>query len=131
MTFPVPTATVPMTCNYFDAAVVCDDRTLGPFTINDALGQKVTEIGYACTTAHKTGAYAADPYDEFGLHLLDGPGNMVANHCASTATLTVFQGYGSMFTSFNSATAGYWNSGVHSYWHPTGTANQPGALFIR
>ncbi len=125
------TATVPMTCNYFDAAVVCDDRTLGPFTIFDAAGNKVTEAGYACTTAHKTGAYTADQFDEFGLHLLDGPGNYATYHCATTATPTGFQGYGRMFTSFNSSTAGYWNSGVHSYWHPAGTVNQPGALFIR
>ncbi len=125
------TAALPMTCNYFDASVVCDDQTLGPFTIWAADGSKVTENGHACTTAHKAAPYTADQFDEFGLHLLDGPGNLAAYHCAGTATASGFQAIGRMFTSFNSSTAGYWNSGIHSYWHPTGQHNQPGALFVR
>ena len=124
-------ATLPKTCNYFDAAVVCDDKTLGPFSITDAAGTVVTADGYACTTAHKTGTYTADQFDEFGLHLLDGPGNMPAYHCGGSATPTGFQGYGRMFTSFNSSTANFWNTGVHSYWHPAGSLNQAGALFVR
>ncbi|MBU1242041.1 hypothetical protein KJ612_02455 [Myxococcota bacterium] len=124
-------ATLPMTCNYFDATVMCDDRTYGPFTIFDAQGQKVTEDGYACTTSHKAAPYTADTYDEFGLHLLDGPGSHVTYHCATTATPTGHEGYGRMFTSFNASNGNFWNAGVHSYWHPTGVLDQPGALFIR
>ncbi len=125
------TAPLPKTCNFFDPTVVCDDRSFGPFVITDAAGAVVTVNGHACTTAHKASPYLSDPFDEFGLHLLDGPGNLAAYHCAGTATPTGFQGYGRMFTTFNSSASGYWNSGVHSYWHPTGQHNQAGAIFVR
>ncbi|MBN2499055.1 MAG: hypothetical protein JXR96_30980 [Deltaproteobacteria bacterium] len=124
------TASMPQGCNYFDPSGWCSE-TGSAFNIYDSAGHVLTPNGTACTTAHRRDPYAGDPFDEFGLHLLDGGDNEAGRHCYSTASQLGFQDLGRIFTSFESSDGSYWNAGVHSHWNESGAFNQPGALLIR
>jgi len=124
------TASLPGDCNYFDPGTWCIENTHGPFTVTDSHSVVVTNDGYACTTAHQQGNFGDDPYDEFGLHIIDGLDSSDSYNCCATEAGTGFQGWGRTFTTFESGDGNYWQ-GVTSYWDPNGDFHQPGALFIR
>ncbi|MBN2493611.1 MAG: hypothetical protein JXR96_03380 [Deltaproteobacteria bacterium] len=125
------TASLPMGCNYFDPSDWCPENAYGPFEVLDSSGSVLTANGYACTTAHGQGAFAGDPYDEFGLHLLDGPDDSDPYHCDQTASGLGHEDMGRIFTSFESSSGDYWDTGIHSHWNDAGLPDQPGALLVR
>jgi len=117
--------TLPATCNFFDPGTTCAENTYTGLTITGSDGSVLTTQGQACTTA------PGDAYNEFGLHLLDGTESTGA-HCNTTSTATGHQGLGRLYTTFNSSIeTGFWTTGVHSHWNPTGNVNVPGYLMMR
>ncbi|MBN2499054.1 MAG: hypothetical protein JXR96_30975, partial [Deltaproteobacteria bacterium] len=125
------TAVIPMTCNYFEPTDWCLENTFGPFNVEDSSGAVLTTNGYACTTAHRQGAFFMDPYDEFGLHLLDGLDTNTGYNCHQTASQIGFQNLGRIFTTFEGSGGTYWDTGILSHWSESGELFQPGALLIR
>ena len=69
---PHNVAALPAGCNFFDGATTCLEDNYGPFEVYLSDGTLLTSTGYACTTAHGEAPFDTDPYDEFGLHLIDG-----------------------------------------------------------
>jgi streptogramin lyase len=124
------TATLPAGCNYFDGSTWCRENTYGPFSVYRSDGSILTPNAYACTTAHNQAEFGGDPFNEFGLHLLDGTENQ-GLHCHATASPLGHQDIGRIFTTFEMSTGGYWDEGVHSHWNDAGAFNVPGALMIR
>jgi hypothetical protein len=124
------TATLPESCNYFDGDTWCRENTYGPFRIYRSDGSLLTPNGYACTTAHNQAEFGGDPFNEFGLHLLDGIESS-GLHCHMTPSALGHQDIGRIFTTFEMSTGGYWDEGVHSHWNDAGAFNVPGALMIR
>ncbi len=125
------TATLPGGCNYFDASTWCPESTYGPFEVYTSDGALLTGLAYACTSAAGRAPFSADPFTEFGLHLLDGPDTSAEYHCFSTDSTLGLQSIGRLFTTFESASGSYWDVGVHSHFDKGGSYNSPGALFIR
>jgi Fibrinogen beta and gamma chains, C-terminal globular domain len=127
------TATLPGGCNYFAGDSWCVEDSYGPFNVYTSDGTIITANGYACTTAHGNPPFAGDPYNGFGLHIIDGYDNKFYGnyHCCTTDSLEGSQNMGRLFTSFNSSDGTFWDSGVISYWDNAGALYQPGALFIR
>ncbi|MBN2497591.1 MAG: hypothetical protein JXR96_23560 [Deltaproteobacteria bacterium] len=123
--------TLPAGCNFFDGASWCIENTYGPFTLFRSDGSDLTTNAYACTTAHGQSGFSGDPYNEFGLHLLDGLDNAADYHCHATASTLGHQNDGRLFTTFENSAGSYWQNAVHSHFNETGVHNQPGALFIR
>ncbi|MBN2724424.1 MAG: hypothetical protein JXR95_10170 [Deltaproteobacteria bacterium] len=124
------TGVLPTDCNYFDHNSLCMENTYGPFTVYNSDGSVFTEDAYACTTAANITPFEADPYNEFGLHIIDGQ-DTKTNHCNSGTATTGHQGYGRLFTTFEGNNSPFWYYGVHSHWNSSGVYNQNGAIFIR
>ena len=124
-------AVLPAGCNFFDGSTWCQEDTHGPFPVYRSDDSLLTSDAYACTTANRQGGFDADPYDEFGLHLLDGPDIGPTLHCHMTASSLGFQDIGRIFTTFEDSGGGFWFAGVHSHWNENGDFDVPGALFIR
>jgi hypothetical protein len=124
-------AHLPGGCNPFDSTTVCQENTWGPFPLFAADGTRLSDNGYACTTAHGQPPFEQDPYDEFGLQLLDGLDGAEELHCNQGSSSLGHQGLGRVFVTLESSSGSGWDHGVHSHWALTGDYNQPGALLIR
>ena len=126
------TVVLPPDCNFFDGAASCSENTYGPLAVYGSNGSLLTDSAYACTTAHAGDGFEDDPYDEFGLHLLDGLDNMGSRHCYRGSTNLGHQGFGRIFATLESSTQSiFWKAGVHSHWDNSGQSNSPGAILIR
>jgi hypothetical protein len=124
-------AALPEGCNFFDGSQTCAENTFGPFHVYGSSGDFVTNQGYACTTAHAGSPFEDDPFDEFGLHLMDGGDDSDDAHCYLGVAGTGHQGLGRIFSSFQTSGGDYWNKGVHSHWNVDGALDQNGALLVR
>src|SRR6185503_15361126 len=125
------TVTLPATCNFFDGTTYCQESVYQAGALKSSSGTTLTLNTYACTTAANTSPFGADPFNEFGLHLLDGIDTSAPYHCYQSASVLGFQDQGRLFTSFNDSGGGYWTSGVHSYWSESGSLDQVGMLFMK
>ncbi len=125
------TATLPAGCNFFDGGTYCEENVYGPFSVLRSDGSELTADAYACTTAHHQGAWVGDPYDEFGLNLIDGLDTWDAYNCFASDSSLGFQDVGRIFSSFQATDGSFWNAGVHSHWSESGQHDVPGALLIR
>ena len=122
------TTELPPECNFFDGDTICGHNTYTGLTILHSDGSTLTEDGQACTTGQ--GLIAGDPYDEFGLHLLDGV-SREDFHCAHTESTLGHHGIGRLYTTFNSSNGAHWNLGVHNFWDSSSAPHQPGVLMLR
>lgn len=120
------TTTLPDTCNFFDPTTFCAENTYTGLTILRSDGTTLTTQGQACTTA------PGNPWDEFGLQLLDGLDTREDGHCHAGSTTLGHQELGRIYTTFNSSTTtDTWTHGVHSHWNDDGMFNSPGYLMLR
>ncbi len=124
-------ASIPASCNPFDGATICAENSNGPFSVIASDGATLTQNAYACTTAHGADPFAADPYNEFGLHLLDGFDSSNDYHCHQGSSAIGHQGMGRIFVTMEGQANSAWAEGVHSHWNASGQYNQPGALLLR
>ena len=128
------TGQLPEGCNFFDGSTICDQNVYTGITIHRSNGEVLTDNAQACTTA---AGWATDPFDEFGLHLIDGTSAVIQYHCHQSADSTLgIQNIGRIFTSFEASNGGFWNSGIHSHWGEGNIGDQdhynlPGLLMIR
>jgi hypothetical protein len=128
-------AQLPQGCNYFDGAGTCGENG-ELFTVFDSNGVPVTTEAQACTTAHRMLGFESDPFDEFGLTLLDGDDDAEDRHCFEGSSQVGFEDAGNLYvTRYGSPgsaeAAGNWSRGVISHWNDGGTIDQPGFIMIR
>lgn len=123
------TGQLPADCNFFAGDEICLHNTYTSLTILNSDGTVLTDQAQACTTG--AGLIATDPFDEFGLHLIEGV-SQSNYHCAWSEDSTMgHEGYGRLYSTFDSSNGAYWPNGVHSHWNEGGTLGQAGFLLLR
>ncbi len=125
------TGQLPEGCNFFDGEGICPHDTFTGITVYHSDGSILTEDAQACTTG--AGQIEGDIYNEFGLHLIEGPATSTElYHCANGSTnIGNSDNIGRLYTTFESSGGAYWDQGVLHYWNPEGALRQPGFLLIR
>jgi hypothetical protein len=130
------TATLPSSCNFFDGSTWCEEDTTGYFSVYHSNGNVLSSNAQACTTAHQNGSYSSDEYNEFGLHLLNGPENAPAHHCNTSSGHAVQNQIGRIYATLESdGTNNHWSDAALNHWNtPDATATRvptPAFLLLR
>ena len=104
----------------------------GRISVYFSNGDALSNNAQACTTAHNAGAYANDEYNEFGLHLLEGPESYSGLHCNQTAYQIGTNPIGRIYGTFEAQTPStHWSEGAISHWNTSVATPTPAYLLLR